>query len=116
MLLKRRLMCLLFSVPQLQATEWEQVSQQWLRVEAELLRERAVFGPRPGVLLSQDWVQDAAEGPNRTRIRIRKKALRRSMRVKPFWSSSSAQSTVLSLTVPCVLITDTRSAVSGLWV
>uniref|UniRef100_A0AAQ4PJK2 WDFY family member 4 n=1 Tax=Gasterosteus aculeatus aculeatus TaxID=481459 RepID=A0AAQ4PJK2_GASAC len=66
---------------QLRASEWEQVSSKWLRVEAELLRERAVFGPGPGVLLNQDWVQEAAEGPNRTRSRIRRKALRRSKRV-----------------------------------
>ncbi|XP_071336839.1 WD repeat- and FYVE domain-containing protein 4 isoform X2 [Trachinotus anak] len=66
---------------QLQASEWERVSSEWLHVEAELLRERAVFGPGPGVLLSQDWVQDAVEGPNRTRLRIRRKALRRSRRV-----------------------------------
>ncbi|CAK6951548.1 WD repeat- and FYVE domain-containing protein 4 [Scomber scombrus] len=66
---------------QLQAAEWERVSSKWLHVEAELLRERAVFGPGPGVLLSRDWVQDAAEGPNRTRVRIRRKALRRSKRM-----------------------------------
>ncbi|XP_041645058.1 WD repeat- and FYVE domain-containing protein 4 isoform X2 [Cheilinus undulatus] len=66
---------------QLQASEWERVSSKWLHVEAELLRERAIFGPGPGVLLSRDWVQDAAEGPNRTRSRIRRKALRRSKRV-----------------------------------
>ncbi|XP_044228580.1 WD repeat- and FYVE domain-containing protein 4 isoform X3 [Thunnus albacares] len=66
---------------QLKATEWERVSAEWLHVEAELLRERAVFGPGPGVLISRDWVQDAAEGPNRTRPRIRRKALRRSKRV-----------------------------------
>ncbi|XP_042357670.1 WD repeat- and FYVE domain-containing protein 4 isoform X2 [Plectropomus leopardus] len=66
---------------QLRASEWERVSSRWLQVEAELLRERAVFGPGPGVLLSRDWVQDAAEGPNRTRSRIRRKALRRSKRV-----------------------------------
>ncbi|XP_062422362.1 WD repeat- and FYVE domain-containing protein 4 isoform X3 [Pungitius pungitius] len=66
---------------QLRASEWEQASSKWLRVEAELLRERAVFGPGPGVLLNQDWVQDAAEGPNRTRCRIRRRALRRSKRV-----------------------------------
>ncbi|XP_061601856.1 WD repeat- and FYVE domain-containing protein 4 isoform X2 [Cololabis saira] len=63
---------------QLRATEWDRVSSQWLCVEAELLRERAVFGPGPGVLLGQNWVQDSAEGPNRTRLRIRRKALRRS--------------------------------------
>lgn len=75
------LYCAPISVPQLQASEWEQVSSKWLKVEAELLRERAVFGPGPGVLLNRDWVQDAAEGPNRTRSRIRRKALRRSKRV-----------------------------------
>lgn len=69
------------SVSQLQTTEWEHVSSQWLRVEAELLRERAVFGPGPGVLLSQDWVQESAEGPNRTKLRIRRKAMRQSKRV-----------------------------------
>ncbi|XP_015799744.3 WD repeat- and FYVE domain-containing protein 4 isoform X2 [Nothobranchius furzeri] len=67
---------------QLQAAEWEGANAQWLRVEAELLRERAVFGPGPGVLLSQDWVQDAAEGPNRTKSRIRRKALRHSKSVE----------------------------------
>lgn len=66
---------------QLQTTEWERVSSQWLHVEAELLRERAVFGPGPGVLLSQNWVQDSAEGPNRTKLRIRRKALSHSKSV-----------------------------------
>ncbi|KAM9364693.1 WD repeat- and FYVE domain-containing protein 4 isoform 2-T2 [Pholidichthys leucotaenia] len=61
---------------QLQACERERASAAWLCVEAELLRERAVFGPGPGVLLSQDWVQDAAEGPNRTKLRIRRKAMK----------------------------------------
>ncbi|XP_029376155.1 WD repeat- and FYVE domain-containing protein 4 isoform X2 [Echeneis naucrates] len=64
---------------QLQASEWERVSSKWLHMEAELLRERAVFGPGPGVLVRQDWVQDTAEGPNRTRLRIRRK--RQSRRV-----------------------------------
>nr|XP_057914861.1 WD repeat- and FYVE domain-containing protein 4 isoform X2 [Doryrhamphus excisus] len=63
------------------AIEWDRVNSQWLHMEAELLRERAVFGPSPGVLLSRDWVQDAAEGPNRTRLRIRRKEQRRSRRV-----------------------------------
>uniref|UniRef100_A0A3P9LMS9 Uncharacterized protein n=1 Tax=Oryzias latipes TaxID=8090 RepID=A0A3P9LMS9_ORYLA len=63
---------------QLRAAEWEQTRSLWLSVEAELLRERAVFGPGPGVLLSQDWMQDSIEGPNRTRLRIRRKALRHS--------------------------------------
>ncbi|KAF7651115.1 hypothetical protein LDENG_00115980, partial [Lucifuga dentata] len=63
---------------QIRASEWERISQTWLRVEAELLRERAVFGPGPGVLLIRDWVQDAVEGPSRTRPRIRRRALRQS--------------------------------------
>ncbi|XP_054655209.1 WD repeat- and FYVE domain-containing protein 4 isoform X2 [Dunckerocampus dactyliophorus] len=66
---------------QSRASEWDRVNSQWLHMEAELLRERAVFGPSPGVLLSCDWVQDAAEGPNRTRLRIRRKELRLSRRV-----------------------------------
>ncbi|KAK2824252.1 hypothetical protein Q5P01_021427 [Channa striata] len=61
---------------QLRSSEWDRVTSQWLHVEAELLRERGIFGPGPGVLLRQDWVQDAAEGRNRTRPRIRRKALR----------------------------------------
>ncbi|XP_024660429.2 WD repeat- and FYVE domain-containing protein 4 isoform X1 [Maylandia zebra] len=65
---------------QVRASEWEHLSFTWLKLEAELLRERAVFGPGPGVLLSQDWVQDAAEGHNRTRSRIRRKTLRQSKR------------------------------------
>lgn len=69
------------SVSQLQASDWERVSSKWLGLEAELLRERAFFGPGPGVLLKQDWVQDAAEGPNRTRLRLRRKALRRSRQI-----------------------------------
>ncbi|XP_061914195.1 WD repeat- and FYVE domain-containing protein 4 isoform X3 [Entelurus aequoreus] len=66
---------------QLRAGERDRVNSRWLHVEAELLRERGVFGPSPGVLLSRDWVQDAAEGPNRTRLRIRRKELRRSRRM-----------------------------------
>ncbi|XP_068183056.1 WD repeat- and FYVE domain-containing protein 4 isoform X2 [Antennarius striatus] len=78
---------------QLQATEWEQVCSKWLNIEAELLRERAVFGPGPGVLISQDWEQDAAEGPNRTRSRIRRKALRRTKRVRGMLCLSLAADT-----------------------
>lgn len=70
------------SVPQLQTIEWELLSAKWMKVEADLLRERAIFGPGPGVMLDQDWVQDAVEGPNRTRARIRRKALRRSQQVQ----------------------------------
>ncbi|XP_054886091.1 WD repeat- and FYVE domain-containing protein 4 [Poeciliopsis prolifica] len=66
---------------QLQTTKWELVSSQWLHVEAELLRERAIFGPGPGVLLSQDWVQESAEGPNRTKLRLRRKVMRQSKRL-----------------------------------
>lgn len=68
-------------VSQLQITELERVSSQWLRVEVELLRERAVFGPGPGVMLGRDWVQNSAEGPNRTKLRIRRKSLRHSKSV-----------------------------------
>ncbi|XP_056147480.1 WD repeat- and FYVE domain-containing protein 4 [Lampris incognitus] len=67
---------------QLCASEWERVSSQWLRAEEELLRERGVFGPGPGVMPTWGWVQDAAEGPNRTRPRIRRRAQRRSKRVQ----------------------------------
>ncbi|XP_035387227.1 WD repeat- and FYVE domain-containing protein 4 isoform X2 [Electrophorus electricus] len=59
--------------------EW--MAAQWLRIEEDLLRERGLFGPGPGVFLNQGWVQDAAEGPNRTRPRIRRKALRRSKKL-----------------------------------
>lgn len=69
------------SVPQLQTTKWEILSAKWMKLEADLLRERAIFGPGPGVMLTQDWVQDAAEGPNRTRARIRRKVLTRSKQV-----------------------------------
>lgn len=68
---------------QLQTTKWELVSSQWLHVEAELLRERAIFGPGPGMLLSQDWVQESAEGSKRTKLRIRRKVMRQSKRVNP---------------------------------
>lgn len=66
---------------QLKTSEWERLSSKWLNVEAELLRERAIFGPGPGVLLSRDWVQDAAEGPNRTKPHIRRRTQRRSNKV-----------------------------------
>lgn len=68
-------------MPQLQTTEWEILSAKWMKLEADLLRERAIFGPGPGVMLTQDWVQDAAEGPNRTRARIRRRVLTRSKQV-----------------------------------
>ncbi|XP_061083702.1 WD repeat- and FYVE domain-containing protein 4 isoform X3 [Conger conger] len=65
--------------------EQDRLGSRWLRVEEELLRERGLFGPGPGVLLTQGWVQDAAEGPNRMRPRIRPRAPRRS---KKFPASS----------------------------
>uniref|UniRef100_A0A4W5QEA5 WDFY family member 4 n=1 Tax=Hucho hucho TaxID=62062 RepID=A0A4W5QEA5_9TELE len=69
------------SLLQLRVCEWERLGTMWLRVEEELLRERGVFGPGPGVVLTRGWVQDAAEGPNRTRPRIRRRAQRCSKRV-----------------------------------
>lgn len=77
---------------QLHVSSCEKVSSNWLKIEAELLRERAVFGPGPGVLMSRDWVQDVVEGPNRTRSRIRRKARRRSKRVQPDWKKTNDQS------------------------
>ncbi|XP_060781914.1 WD repeat- and FYVE domain-containing protein 4 isoform X2 [Neoarius graeffei] len=61
--------------------ENELMAAQWLRIEEDLLRERGLFGPGPGVFINQGWVQDAAEGPNRTRLRIRRKAARRSKKL-----------------------------------
>ncbi|CAL8256627.1 unnamed protein product [Lota lota] len=65
---------------QLCASEWERTSSRWHQVEEELLRERGLFGPGPGVLVNRGWVQDEAEAPNRTRPRIRRKAQRLSKR------------------------------------
>lgn len=62
--------------------ENELIAAQWLKIEEDLLRERGLFGPGPGVFINQGWVQDAAEGPNRTRVRIRRKAARRSKKVR----------------------------------
>lgn len=62
--------------------ENEFMAVQWLKMEEDLLRERGLFGPGPGVFIKQGWVQDAAEGPNRTRFRIRRKAARRSKKVR----------------------------------
>lgn len=62
--------------------ENELMAARWLRIEEDLLRERGLFGPGPGVFINQGWVQDAAEGPNRTRLRIRRKAARRSKKVR----------------------------------
>uniref|UniRef100_A0AAY5EMX6 DUF4704 domain-containing protein n=1 Tax=Electrophorus electricus TaxID=8005 RepID=A0AAY5EMX6_ELEEL len=76
----RDLCNLCFSIPCFAYGFW--MAAQWLRIEEDLLRERGLFGPGPGVFLNQGWVQDAAEGPNRTRPRIRRKALRRSKKVR----------------------------------
>lgn len=62
--------------------ENELMAAQWLKIEVDLLRERGLFGPGPGVFIKQGWVQDAAEGPNRTRLRIRRKAARPSKKVR----------------------------------
>ena len=70
-----------FPLLQLSVYEWERLGTMWLCVEEELLRERGVFGPGPGVVLTRGWVQDAAEGPHRTRPRIRRRAQRHSKRV-----------------------------------
>ncbi|XP_030234798.1 WD repeat- and FYVE domain-containing protein 4 isoform X1 [Gadus morhua] len=66
---------------QLGASAWVRTGSRWLQVEEELLRERALFGPGPGVLLDRRWVQDEAEGPNRTRPRIRRRAQHRSKKL-----------------------------------
>lgn len=62
-------------------SENERMAGQWLRMEEDLLRERGLFGPGPGVFLKRGWVQNTAEGRNRTRSRIRRKELRRSKKV-----------------------------------
>lgn len=61
--------------------EEARVSRRWASWEEDLLRERGLFGPGPGVLVSRGWVLDGSEGPGRTRPRIRRKALRRSKKV-----------------------------------
>ncbi|XP_076831011.1 WD repeat- and FYVE domain-containing protein 4 isoform X2 [Brachyhypopomus gauderio] len=66
--------------------ENERMAVHWLRIEQDLLRERGLFGPGPGVFLNQGWVQNATEGPNRTRPRIRRKALRRSKKLPSLMS------------------------------
>lgn len=62
-------------------SENDRMAVQWLRIEEDLLRERGLFGPGPGVFLKRGWVQNTAEGRNRTRSRIRRKQLRRSKKV-----------------------------------
>ncbi|XP_052429042.1 WD repeat- and FYVE domain-containing protein 4 isoform X1 [Carassius gibelio] len=66
---------------QMMHSENDRMAIQWLRIEEDLLRERGLFGPGPGVFLKRGWVQNTAEGRNRTRSRIRRKQLRRSKRM-----------------------------------
>lgn len=66
---------------QMMHSENDRMAIQWLRIEEELLRERGLFGPGPGVFLKRGWVQDTAEGRNRTRSRIRRKQQRRSKKI-----------------------------------
>ncbi|KAJ8248534.1 hypothetical protein GJAV_G00243040 [Gymnothorax javanicus] len=57
---------------EVQRCEADRTAVRWRSAEEELLRERGLFGPGPGVLLKHGWVQDAAEGPSRMRPRIRR--------------------------------------------
>ncbi|KAL4641072.1 WD repeat- and FYVE domain-containing protein 4 isoform X1 [Arapaima gigas] len=63
---------------QMLCCEEGRTNRQWRGLEEQLLRERGLFGPGPGVLVQWGWVQDGAEGPGRMRPRIRRQALRRS--------------------------------------
>ncbi|RXN17560.1 WD repeat- and FYVE domain-containing 4-like protein [Labeo rohita] len=67
--------------PEMMHSENDRMAVQWLRIEEDLLRERGLFGPGPGVFLKRGWVQNTAEGRNRTRSRIRRKQLRRSKKM-----------------------------------
>ncbi|XP_051506796.1 WD repeat- and FYVE domain-containing protein 4-like isoform X2 [Myxocyprinus asiaticus] len=72
---------MLRSHAQMIRSENERMAIQWLRIEEDLLRERGLFGPGPGVFLKRGWVQNTAEGRNRTRSRIRRKQLHRSKKI-----------------------------------
>ncbi|XP_050981588.1 WD repeat- and FYVE domain-containing protein 4 [Labeo rohita] len=72
---------MLRSHAQMMHSENDRMAVQWLRIEEDLLRERGLFGPGPGVFLKRGWVQNTAEGRNRTRSRIRRKQLRRSKKM-----------------------------------
>ncbi|KAA0718059.1 WD repeat- and FYVE domain-containing protein 4 [Triplophysa tibetana] len=72
---------MLRSHAQMIQSENERMAGQWMRIEEDLLRERGLFGPGPGVFLKRGWVQNTAEGRNRTRSRIRRKELRRSKKM-----------------------------------
>ncbi|XP_062375001.1 WD repeat- and FYVE domain-containing protein 4 isoform X2 [Sardina pilchardus] len=84
--------CLLSNHTQAQQCQGERVEAMWEQQEAELLRERGVFGPAAGVWLQQRWVQDATEGPGRTRARVRRRALRRSRKMQVLTSSVCVKS------------------------
>ncbi|XP_049337281.1 WD repeat- and FYVE domain-containing protein 4 isoform X1 [Astyanax mexicanus] len=86
---------LLKSHMQMLHCENERMAAQWVRIEEDLLRERGLFGPGPDVFINQGWVQDAAEGPNRTRPRIRRKALRRSKKLPSLMSALHMKSSVV---------------------
>ncbi|TRY83639.1 hypothetical protein DNTS_003868 [Danionella cerebrum] len=73
--------CILRSHAQITQSENDRMATQWLKIEEEVLRERGLFGPGPGVFLKRGWVQNTAEGRNRTRSRIRRKQLRRSKKM-----------------------------------
>nr|XP_015201808.1 PREDICTED: WD repeat- and FYVE domain-containing protein 4 isoform X1 [Lepisosteus oculatus] len=60
------------------------VSKLWSQAEGELLRERALFGPREGLFLPVGWTQLPTEGPLRMRQKIRRKALAPSEKVVKF--------------------------------
>lgn len=75
-------------------SENERMAGQWLRMEEDLLRERGLFGPGPGVFLKRGWVQNTAEGRNRTRSRIRRKELRRSKKM-PSMTSGLIQKNII---------------------
>ncbi|XP_042625050.1 WD repeat- and FYVE domain-containing protein 4-like isoform X1 [Cyprinus carpio] len=72
---------MLKSHAQMMHSEKDRMAIQWLRIEEDLLRERGLFGPGPGVFLKQGWVQNTAEGRNRTRSRIRRQQLHRSIKM-----------------------------------
>ncbi|KAG5266359.1 hypothetical protein AALO_G00230130 [Alosa alosa] len=83
---------LLSNHTQAQQCQCERVESLWKQQEAELLRERGVFGPAAGVWLQQRWVQDATEGPGRTRARVRRRALRMSRKMQVLTSSVCVKS------------------------
>ncbi|XP_056616257.1 WD repeat- and FYVE domain-containing protein 4 isoform X2 [Triplophysa dalaica] len=85
---------MLRSHAQMIQSENERMASQWMRIEEDLLRERGLFGPGPGVFLKRGWVQNTAEGRNRTRSRIRRKELRRSKKM-PSMTSGLIQKNII---------------------